>query len=367
MYDVIIVWWWAAWIFCWINCDRKYKTLIIEKNKSLWRKVLLSWWERCNVSNEKIVLSEDYFSNSSSFELILQKHFKVFSNNSIKQWLSKNWIATKTEDRNRIILKSWNSKELVDIFTKELKKNWSKIMSDTEVLDVSKDWKVFFVKTNKWVFNAKKVVISTGWRSFSQVWTNWFGFNVARKFGISLIEPYKWLCWITTITDFSKYSWTTINWKIEIYLKNNIVYGEEWPILFTHFWFSWPVVFNSVLAIWKHLRLNWITACEEEDFLKKNAFIKIFFNKDNLTKKLRSEIWNNNFIETFIQNFRWRKEAKVTGWWVLLEELDTNFESKKVRWLYFIWEVVDVTWKTWWFNLQWAWTSGYVCWKNIYR
>jgi predicted flavoprotein YhiN len=40
-------------------------------------------------------------------------------------------------------------------------------------------------------------------------------------------------------------------------------------------------------------------------------------------------------------------------------------QSKKYEWLYFIWEVVDVTWKTWWFNLQWAWSSAYVCAMDI--
>jgi predicted flavoprotein YhiN len=40
-------------------------------------------------------------------------------------------------------------------------------------------------------------------------------------------------------------------------------------------------------------------------------------------------------------------------------------QSKKYKWLYFIWEVVDITWKTWWFNLQWAWSSAFVAAKNI--
>ena len=40
-------------------------------------------------------------------------------------------------------------------------------------------------------------------------------------------------------------------------------------------------------------------------------------------------------------------------------------QAKKVSWLYFIWEVVDVTGKTWGFNLQWAWSSAFVASKNI--
>jgi predicted flavoprotein YhiN len=62
-----------------------------------------------------------------------------------------------------------------------------------------------------------------------------------------------------------------------------------------------------------------------------------------------------------LQTYRSWKEAKVTWWWVSINELDNFMQSKKHKWLFFIWEVVDITWKTWGFNLQWAWSSAFVC------
>jgi predicted flavoprotein YhiN len=60
------------------------------------------------------------------------------------------------------------------------------------------------------------------------------------------------------------------------------------------------------------------------------------------------------------------QEAKVSVGWVLLKELDQTFQSKKIPWLYFIGESVDITGKTWWYNLQRAWTSAYVCAKSLF-
>ena len=51
VYDVIIIWAWAAWLFAWIHLPKNKKKLILEKNENPWVKVLLSWWERANVSN----------------------------------------------------------------------------------------------------------------------------------------------------------------------------------------------------------------------------------------------------------------------------------------------------------------------------
>jgi predicted flavoprotein YhiN len=58
-------------------------------------------------------------------------------------------------------------------------------------------------------------------------------------------------------------------------------------------------------------------------------------------------------------------EAKVSGWWIDLAELKPNFESKKVLGLYFVGEAIDITGKTGWYNLQWAWSSAYVCGSSI--
>ena len=118
--------------------------------------------------------------------------------------------------------------------------------------------------------------------------------------------------------------------------------------------------------------LNYINIKWETDKIKyilENIKVELRINLKDSTKKINKffeeELKNEELIEFGLQDWRSWKEAKATGWWVDLNELDKNFMAKKVPWLYFIWEVVDVVWKTWWFNLQWAFSSGYVCGKSF--
>ena len=154
------------------------------------------------------------------------------------------------------------------------------------------------------------------------------------------------------------------------YKWNMTIYSESWPFLFTHFWISWPIVFNASTVLWEYL--NSLKLISEEDKIKyilENIKIELDIKKEKTTKKIysffREEIDNEESIEFWLQDWRSWKEAKATWGWVDINELDNNLQSKKYKWLYFIWEVVDITWKTWWFNLQWAWSSWYVAWKNI--
>ena len=103
-------------------------------------------------------------------------------------------------------------------------------------------------------------------------------------------------------------------------------------------------------------------------FLKDNIFLKLTFDIENTPKRLIKffELTEENkeiFLE--LQDFRSWKEAKVTSGWINIDELNNNLESKIIPNLFFAWEILDITGKTWWFNLQFAWTSWYIVWKSL--
>lgn len=369
IYDVIIVWWWAAWLFASINMPKNLNKIILEKNPKPWVKVLLSWGERCNVSNIDIDPERDYFSlNKQVVKSLLSK----FSNYDMIDWLEKNWVQTQIEDRWRIILKSWDSKQLLELLIKKANSNWTKIYSWIDVLDINIkeiNWEnIFDLKTNKWSYATKNVIISTWGRSFYQVWTDWWWYRIAEKFWIKLVEPYKALCGITTRKNLSDLSWSTLKLTLEIFDKDKMIYHENWSFLFTHWWISWPITFNAIIRTWEYLREKWINQDKEELYIRENIKAKLTFDIETITKKVK---WffninkENLSIILDIQEFRSWKEAKATGWWINTKELKNNFESKKIPGLYFIGEVLDITGKTWWFNLQQAWSSWFICWNSF--
>lgn len=239
------------------------------------------------------------------------------------------------------------------------------IKTDCEVIKLLNKEEKFEVTLKNWVkYLTKNIVISTWGKSFFQTWTSWDWYNFAKEFWLSITNTFPGLCWITTKRDLTELSWISINANLELIdlVQKKSIYKEYWPVLFTHFGLSWPVIFNSSVAIWNHL---WIINNRNDFdlFLRNNFQIKLSFDLEKIPKKLiKFFTLNDENLEAFldIHSLRSLKEAKVTTGWINLAEFDNNIQSKKYKWLFFVWEVVDVTGKTWWYNLQWCWSSSYI-------
>lgn len=394
IYDVVIVWAWAAGLFAWICLEKKIKKIVLEKTARPGTKVLMSGWERANVSNMDIEPTRDYFTQNKKF---LHSIFSAYTNWDIMSFFAENGVEIVEEDRSRLILKSGDSKELLDCLLKKLKENNCalKINSDVKEIKLGNDFKsfqennkkipllqvtspferesnIFEITLSSWEkYFAKNVIISSWWKSFPQIWTTWEGYQIAKKLDLEIVNPYRTLCWMATKKDLSEISWVSTDLEMKLFDRKNpkkAIYTEFWPLLFTHFWVSWPIVHNLSNAIWEYLNSLKLEESEFESYILENLFIELNFDLEKTPKRvfkffeLNEE---NKKIDLDLQNWRSWREAKATWWWVSTSELDNHMQVKKIPWLYFIWEVVDVTGKTWGFNLQWAWSSAFVASKNI--
>ena len=389
IYDIIIVWAGAAWLFAWINLPKDSKKLILEKNDKPWIKVLLSWWERANVSNMNIEPERDYFTQNKKSLLSV---FKKYNQWDIMSFFAENWVNIVEEDRSRLILESGDSKELLELLLRLVKENNCEIRCKQDVKkiiplfqpfpprekgvdqdvvsslsSVEDERGIYEIILENWTkYQAKNIIVSTWWKSFFQVWTTWEWYNFAENLWIKVITPYRTLCWMSTKKDLSEVSWVSCNLKMTLidWKSKKSIYYEEWPILFTHFWISWPIIHNVSNAIWEYLNKIWLEENDFEKYILDNLSLNLIFDLEKTPKRLIKFFEINeelNEANLELQNWRSWKEAKATWWWIDMNELNKNMQSKKYRWLYFIWEVVDVTGKTGWFNLQWAWSSAFVC------
>lgn len=384
-YDIIIIWAWAAWLFTAIQAPKQYSKLILEKWKNPGVKVLLSGWERANVSNIDIVPERDYFGQNKKALISL---FKNFNNYDIISFFEENGVKIMQEDRGRLILESGDSKELLSMLVKKAWANHAKIQCDTPVVDIMKLWENFEILTQDGTrYTCDRIVITTGGKSFSHVGTTWDGYKWAQNFGHTIITPHRWLCGLVTKKDLSEISWVSSELTLEVIskLSKKMIYSETWPFLFTHFWVSWPIIFNAGVAIGEYINsldlsefistldFSKIPENEKQDyiernFLKENISLKLTFELEKTPKRIVqffSLDEENSSIVLELQDYRTWKEAKVTGWGIKLDELTNKLESKLIPWLYFAWEILDITGKTWWFNLQFAWTSGYTVGKSL--
>jgi len=354
-FDLIIVWWWASWLFCAINSPKNYSKLILEKQDQLWTKILLSGWWRCNFSNINISPDRYFWQNKK----MLASVFYKYSNQDFTNFLSENWIKYKTEDNGRIILKSWKSQELLDLIIEKTLENQTEIKLNQNITKIEKTDNWFQLQTEQETFTCKKLVIATWWISFPKTGTTWFGINIAKDFDIKTIPSLPALCWLETKTNFSELSGASILWKIQALEWKKVIYEYLWNILFTHRWLSGPAIFNTSAGIWEYITKKW----SQIDKIK----LKISVPKEQITKRLqKSNLLNTeNEIIVNLKDFRPLNEAKVSSGGVLMDEIKPNFESKQISNLYFIWETLDIIGETGWFNLQRAWSSGFVCGSSL--
>jgi predicted flavoprotein YhiN len=357
-YDIIILWVWPAWLFCANKIDEWKSILILEKSGSPAQKLLLSAKWRWNITNMKINPKKDYATDDSNF---VMSAFDKFWVKSFLEFLDNEWIGIKEENNGRILLESAKVKEFHGKLLQLVKNKWIEIKYNTEFLDMKKmdDWN-FEIKTSDWTYWARKFIVATWWPSFPKLWATAIASDIAIKFGLKTTPFYPALVWFETSQNFSSLSGSSVIWKLNLIKWDKVIYEESWPILFTHRWISGPAVFNSSLFIRENLRES-----------KSKYKVRLFVSDKEITKRLLSFLWfrvnklKEYIISSDVINVRWLDEAKVCWWWVETENLNDNFECKNVPWLYFIWECVDVTGKTWWFNLQRCRTSGAVCANGI--
>lgn len=142
MYDIIIIGGGAAGLFSSIFAPKNLQKIILEKNSSLGKKVILSGGERCNVTNIDITPEDDYFGENIKAIHSLLSHF---SNYDMIDWVEKHGITTCIEDRGRVILESGKSKDLLDLLIRESTKNNTEIQTRCDIVKIEKVGDVFIV------------------------------------------------------------------------------------------------------------------------------------------------------------------------------------------------------------------------------
>ncbi len=351
VYDIIIIWWGAAGLFCSLFLPKHTRKCIIEKTERFGTKVLMSWGERCNLTNSNFDPSVHYIGQSIKS---LPSLFHAFGPEDIITYLHEHGLETQTEANGRVVLKSWKARELVDFLVNQSQKNDTDFLLSHDVHAISRwDDGTFVVTTSAWIYTANKVIVATWGMTYPQAGASPFAYEIAEQLWHSLAIPHQALCGIETYDDFSSLAGNTLPTKITLYANNKIIYSTRWSLLFTHRWISGPIIFNASLYMDQDISL-YTLQCDFDLADTSKKVVQYFkLTSDDTLRDIR------------IKGLRPTTEAKVSAWWILLKDLDQYFQSKKIPWLYFIGESLDITGNTWWYNLQRAWTSAYVCAKNI--
>jgi predicted Rossmann fold flavoprotein len=380
-FDVIIIGGGAAGLFCAIEAGKRgRKTLVIEHNSEVGRKILISGGGRCNFTN-KNVSANNFVSNNPHFS---KSALARYTPNDFVDLIKKHKIAYYEKTLGQLFCKE-SSRQIIEMLLDECRQAKVEIRVNCAVRNVSKG-ETFLVETTNGVFEAESLVIACGGLSFPKVGATDFGYKIARQYRLKIVETKPSLVpLVFTKLQLTKLAGVSVDSIVSVGKRE---FREN--ILFTHRGLSGPAILQ-ISNYWQRDTLVSINLLPTE-----NALELLENNRDNkqnldnfLSKFLPNRVAETLFANNSPLNQTSKKELerlaeKLNNWQVNFNEtegyhkaevtiggVDTNelssqtMESKRVKGLYFIGEVVDVTGWLGGYNFQWAWSSGFACGQSV--
>ena len=363
---------------------------ILEKNKTLGKKILITGNGKCNYWNSNQDISNYYSSDIDILKDILDEDSKIEINNLFDK------IGLVAKIKNGYYYPYSNQATTVQTaLIKEIENRGVNVEYETIVTDISFD-NEFIVKTNKGDFKADKVIVSTGSYACSKTGSDGYGYEVAKKFGHSIIKPVPSLVQLKAKGNFFK-DWAGVRSDVELTYNNKTEVGE---IQLTDYGVSGVCVYNLSSMISRDLqesnpilKINFLPFIKSPiDFINyMNDRNNVVINRNvselldgllnyklvNLLLKLsgieRTDKWSDisnskktiladnliNFNLEIIDTTGFDRAQTCSGGIDLKEINPSTMESLKQKGLFFTGEILDADGKCGGYNLEFAFITGY--------
>jgi len=251
-YQTIIIGGGAAGLMAAItSAHQGYKTLVIEKNKAIGRKILVTGNGRCNLTNINITPDKYYGENIKC----LYNIFSRFTSKDTITFFENLGVRLKTEEEGRVFPVTNQASTIVDLLTEELtelKVSINLCECVKELIPVKDGWEV---RTTKTIYYSKNVILTTGGKSYPQLGSTGDGFDIAQRLGHRIIEPRPALVSLEIAGNPPECPYGRAGWfhklqgvksEVELTLmrEGKTIARETGELLFTHYGISGPVVLN---------------------------------------------------------------------------------------------------------------------------
>lgn len=380
-YDAIVIGAGAAGLYCaGLIGQSGSRVLLLELNKQVGRKILISGGGRCNFTN-LISHPQDFYSENPHF---FKSALTGYKPERFIELVEKYQIPYYEKKLGQLFCEK-SAKEIVDMLLNECRLGKVDLKTDTKVTDVDFQAEEFQITTTQGHFTSKTCIISSGGLAFPALGANDFGYRLAKKFGLKCTHPRPALVPLVMDAPFTNLSGVSCPVEVKTSEKT---YSDD--LLFTHKGLSGPAILKISL-FWNSgdrieidfmpgidlqseldLLKNKQPKTKIESYLKKHLPTRLvdeFSMHFQLRLGIVGEIGKKDLLkisETFKKFYLIPKEtegykkAEVTRGGVSTDELSSKtMEAKKRPGLYFIGEVVDVTGLLGGYNFQWAWASAF--------
>lgn len=380
--------------------------VIIEKNPRPARKVMITGKGRCNVTNATFDV-EELIANVPTNPRFLYSAFNAFMPYDTIALIEDMGVPTKIERGNRVFPVSDKAVDVVDALVKNAEENGAKIIHATvKAFETDNNIIKAVVLDNGDKIEGDSFAVCTGGKSYPLTGSTGDGYTLAKSVGHTVTELSPSLVPLVCSNNFIPrlQGLSLKNIAVKVMENDKQIYADFGEMLFTHYGVSGPVILSASSHMKKPSEHNYSLVIDlkpaldektldkrlQRDFAQNNN--KDFINSLSalLPNKIIPVIVNLSGIEPStkcnqitkeqrhdlvcllkgltlnVSDFRPIEEAIITSGGINVKEINPKtMQSKIIDNLYFAGEVIDVDAYTGGFNLQIAFSTGYLCGQNM--
>lgn len=383
------------------------KVLLIEKNDSLGKKLLITGGGRCNLTNAEFD-TRKFLSNFKDSDKFLFSAFSQFSSKDTLSFFHSQGMETKVEALGRVFPFSNKSISVWTVLLEYLKKSNVTVLSNTIVIGFDTNENLITkVKTkDRQEIQAKSFILATGGKSHPETGSTGDGFKWLTNIGHTVTEPKASLVPIATKEVWVKrlQGISLPEVKITVIQNGEKQVTKKGKVLFTHFGLSGPTILNLSNQIGELLKYDDVSISLDllpnldhgqlnsklQEIFKdksnkklKNSFDGVLLSaivpiilelsqidgekpSHSVTKDERMKLINTlKNVTLSVDSLLGEDKAIITSGGVSLEEIDfKKMVSKKYNNLYIVGDLLDIDRPSGGYSLQLCWTTGYIAGQN---
>lgn len=377
-------------MMCAIEAGKRGRSVwLVDHAKKIGEKIRISGGGRCNFTNIH-ARPETYLSNNRHF---CKSALKQYTQDDFIALVKRHGIAFHEKKLGQLFCDE-SAQQIIDMLIAECDAANVKRNGEVIVHNIACQNDLYILTTNHGVYACESLVIATGGLSIPKIGATKFGYDVARQFGLNVIETRPGLVPLTFQNDVLERCKALSGLSVEATVTCGKVSFAE-GLLFTHRGLSGPSILQ-ISSYWREGQEIIVNLAPDSDVM---AFLKdrkqsnpkqdvLTALSTILPNRLAADICGEESVSGRLADLpdrqlqkladavnAWRikpsgtegyRTAEVTLGGVDTDELSSKtMESHKQKKLYFIGEVVDVVGHLGGFNFQWAWSSGYVAGQNV--
>lgn len=405
--ELVVIGGGAAGMMCAYNAaQRGMSVVLVDPNRQLGRKVRITGKGRCNVTNNCDI--KEFMRNIPGDGRFLYSALNRFSPADTIAFFESHGLPLKTERGNRVFPASDNANDVAGLMARLCERSGVTLIRSTAKKILTEGGSVSAVVTEEGTIACRAAAVCTGGLSYPLTGSNGAGYRFARELGHTVTETRPSLVPLESEDDCcaQMQGFSLKNVTLSAYEDERLIYKELGEMLFTHFGVSGPLVLSASSHMRNfgrakyRLEIDLKPALDEKkldarilrDFEKysnkefKNALADLAGHTmipvlvrlsgipedtkvNSITREQRMRLLR--LFKAFpvsVSGTRPIDEAIVTAGGVSTKEIDPRtMGSKLVQGLYFAGEVLDLDGYTGGFNLQIAWSTGFVAGNSVLK